>query len=103
MDKDHYMFYAFNVNGHTAYIFDSAEEALAELSTRLKEDDTDAYEIEPIEGIWRMLERYSNFEDRYNDQWMEEVVQVVCESIFNRSDTEKKKSEKPPKETNSKK
>lgn len=104
MDKGHYVFYAFNVNGRTHYIFDSAEEALAELSTWLKEDDSDAYEIEPIEGIWRMLERYGNFEDRYDDSWMEQVLQTVCQMIFNKSGIgEKEKTEKPPKETNSKK
>ncbi len=104
MDKDRYMFYAFNVNGRTHCIFNSSEEALAELSTWLKEDDSDAYGIEPIEGIWRMLERYGNFEDRYDDSWMKEVLRVTCNMIFNKSGTgEKEKSEKPPKETNSKK
>lgn len=104
MYNDQYTFYAFNVNGHTACIFDSSEEALAELTERIKEDDSDAYGIEPIEGIWRMLERYSNFEDRYDDRWMEQVVQSVCQMIFNKSDAgEKKKPEKPSKETNSQK
>ena len=104
MDNDHYMFYAFNVNGNTVIIFSTPEEALDELSIRLKEDDSDAYEIEPIKGIWYMLERLSNFEDRYNDRWMEDVLQLACQMVFNKSGIgEKKKPEQPPKDKHSQK
>lgn len=76
-----FVFYAFNVNGHTAAIFNTSKEALDELSIRLSECDDEEYGIEPIDGIWKMLERMSDFEDRYDDDWMENVIRMASEMI----------------------
>ena len=95
--ENNYMFYAFNVNGHTVSIFNTSEEALEELSNRLSEDDSDEYGIEPIDGIWRLLERLSDFEDRYNDDWMENVVLEVGSMIFEKQDLADQKKTTPEK------
>ena len=92
-----FVFYAFNVNGHTAAIFNTSEEALEELSIRLSESDIDEYGIEPIDGIWKMLERMSEFEDRYDDDWMENVVRMAHQMISDKkvvADRKKSSSEK---------
>lgn len=103
MEEVHYTFYAFVVNGHTAAIYRHADEALDELTHRLKEDSTDAYGIEPIEGIWKMLERLSEFEDRSDDMWMENVICMASKMIFDDSDKEQQLETKPPENKDSKK
>ena len=97
-DNHKYSFYALNVNGHTSSLFPEREEALDELVMRVNEDDTDTYEIERIDGIWNMLARYSDFEDRYDDEWMEEVLRVTCQMIFDKEDAllEQSKADDPP-------
>jgi len=85
--KKNYTFYAFNVNGNTNYIYPDRQQAIDELTIRLNEDDDpDTYEIEPLNGIWELLYRYSGFEDRHDDEWMSDVIQVVCQMIFDKED-----------------
>lgn len=86
MEND-YVFYAVNVNGHTAAIFNTSEEALEELTERLTDYDSAEYGIEPIDGIWKMLERMGDFEDRYDDDWMEDVVHTA-NAMISRKKTE---------------
>lgn len=100
--SEHYTFYAFNANGHTAAVFKTSEEALEELSMRLREDDSDSYAIEPIDGIWRMLERIADFDGRDNDSWMEDVLQIACQMVFDKKELASSK-ETPPENKNSKK
>lgn len=93
--SENYTFYAFNVNGHTATIFSTPEEALDELTMRLKEDDSDTYAIEPIDGIFRTLERMADFDGRYDDVWMEVVIQKVCQMVFNKNELAESKGTLP--------
>ena len=97
-----FVFYAFNVNGHTAAVFNTSDEALDELSIRLSESDIDEYGIEPIDGIWRLLERMSDFEDRYDDDWMENVVRMASNMISEKKKVANRKKTTPEK-TDSKK
>lgn len=99
--SEHYTFYAFNVNGYTAAVFKTSDEALAELSIRLREDDSDSYAIEPIDGIWRMLERIADFDGRDDDRWMEEVLRQASEMVFDKK-AQANSKDTPPKNKNSK-
>ena len=96
MEQDKYTFYALNVNGYTAAIYASRDEALSELTIRFKEDDSDRYEIEPLNGIWRMLVRLSNFEDREDDPWMINVVSQVSTLIRVAQELSKTKTKDSP-------
>ncbi|MBR2766845.1 hypothetical protein IKD67_02050 [Candidatus Saccharibacteria bacterium] len=97
--QGNYTFYAFNVNGHTVAIYNTPAEALDELEYRLKECDTDEYSIEPIDGIWRMLERMGDFDDRYDDDWMEEVVMTASRLIMEKNEKPDSKKTSPEKQT----
>lgn len=97
-----YTFYAFNEDGHTCAIFGTPEEALDELTSRLSDCITAEYGIEPIEGIWKLLERMSDFEDRYDDDWMENVIRMVSTMIMEKMDIADRKKTTPEK-TDSKK
>jgi hypothetical protein len=102
--NDNYVFYAFKVNGHTAAVLNTPEEALDALSIRLKEDASDIYTIEPIDGIFRMMERIADFEGRYDDIWMEDAIQIACQMLFDKRKLmdAKKPDKNPPKKTDSK-
>lgn len=95
---DNYMFYAFNVNGHTAAIYTTSEEALDELYIRIKESDLDIYGIEPIEGIWHTLERLADFESRSDDEWMENVIYMMGSMIEKKKEDMNLKKNPPKKD-----
>ena len=79
--KQKMVFYAVNTNSHTSSIHVSKDEALEEVARRLDEDDTDNYEIERIDSIWAMVTRFVYFEDKADNEWVEEVLMRSLDMI----------------------
>ena len=75
--KDKYLtFYAVMINGQDASLFTTAEDAISELGENFDETGDDTYAIQPIKGIWELLERYGAFEN-YSDDWLLDILPVV--------------------------
>lgn len=83
MDEKYLKFYAMKINGHTASLHVTAEEALEEIEMRLETDDSDEYAIERIDGIWELIQRFGEFEG-YSDDWMQEVLEVTKSMVEER-------------------
>lgn len=100
--RDTYLtFYAMTVNGHTASVHVTSDEAIEHLSDRIAEDDTDTYGIERIDGIWELLKRIGSFED-YDDDWMEDALYMVHSMVDAKRDLidrERKAEQEKNKET----
>ena len=81
MNED-YMFYALNVDGRTLDVFKTPTDAINELSEQMYTIDSLVYEIEPLDSIWKMLERLSDINDRYDDEWMKKVLRIASAMVF---------------------
>jgi len=85
-------FYAMKINDHDALFTVTAEDALEQISIRIKECDDEAYTIERVNGIWDLVRRMGAFED-YSDEWMEDTLEVV-QSMIAEAKAKEKEEEK---------
>ena len=92
MDDDKYLaFYAMRINDHDALFTVTPEDALEQISIRIKDCDEDTYGIERVDGIYELICRLGALED-YSDEWMEETLEVV-QSMIAEAKTKKKEGE----------
>lgn len=80
MDEKNLTFFAMQINGLDAALFVTADEALEAISEHLAVCDKDSYCIEPVSGIYELIRRMGAFEG-YDDDWMEEVLEVTTSMV----------------------
>lgn len=98
MDEISYVFYALTVNDHDASLHITAEDAVEELSLRIADCDDEDYGIEPVRGIWNLIQRLGAFEG-YADYWMEDALSIAHDMVRSKKALESKSKEKLSKDS----